>query len=60
MDLPAFALHEEPLRRKFYRPKLVFVRSFTQSGFGALYSFASFALVCTIFCARIAFAASGL
>ena len=23
MDLPAFALHTEPLRRKFYRPKPV-------------------------------------
>lgn len=24
MDLPAFALHAEPLRRKFYRPKSVY------------------------------------
>ena len=31
-DFPAFALHAEPLRRKFYRPKSVLVHSFTQSG----------------------------
>ena len=32
MDLPAFALHAEPLRRKFYRPKSVLVRLLTQLG----------------------------
>ena len=32
MNLPAFTLRTEPLRRKFYRPKPVLVRSFTQSG----------------------------
>ena len=60
MNLPAFTLRTEPLRRKFYRPKLVLASLVHLIGFGALYSFASFALVCTIFCARIAFAASGL
>ncbi len=49
MDLPAFALHAEPLRRKSYPPKPVLVSLVHLIGFGVLYSFASFALACAYF-----------
>ncbi len=52
MDLPAFALYAEPLRRKFYRPKPVLAS--LVHAIGLLY------LRAGVFLAKIKFAASGL
>ena len=63
MDLPAFALHAEPLRRKSYRPKPVLAHSFTQSSFGGNFvsseqALARLVFATGLFLARISFAAS--
>ena len=50
MDLPAFTLHAEPLRHKFYRPKPVLASLVHLIGFGALCLFVSFAQARTYLC----------